>query len=1166
MEITTKECGTLLIGIFKKAIPFVKSLKKQEQAIEDAAIRIINLLNDEQQLFFLTWINDLKLKTWSTFPFNNLDEAIGKITAYLDEELIYLDVSSEKIDSANNIIIDALLKYAKEDKPIDYITKVIGEISDNQSIIIKLLKRKENDFESIFQLDNLWKKNTLNPKIGIDFFSICYNDIKESLDKQIKSGKSFYISYYCREEAILMLCSYLKNMTNKKIYIVHNKETWDNVSKSNNEGCIFICDFIANDCISDIANNTCIYFVGYGERGINKETIEFRKRTEIALKKQLEDYKCDFTRLGSILEKTSGLFYPLKSLVWNGMIPMYNEYEKYKSLIKYLLIFPLFSKRDIELLKSIYGKDDFDMTIDILSKGHNPIIIKTKDSYKDIIYVADLSALWARYGFLIENGKDITNYGYVLSSNCSEEIKRGYLKSLALYVCTHEAEQTSIDNVLFEILNSFYNKNDITFGGIQLYQYVEASPLAVLKLLDRYKDKLAKFFKKSNEYKIFNEYVRISHALQQIIYYNKYSAYAYEITAYFSSIEELEDKNIHPKPSDIMISLFTPWLNLSGLEIDERIGLCSRLINNYNIIKSVEKGLQATTGPLMEAKDEIRSIDIKDVKNTEYFKLKEYLFDVLIEKINIFDLSKLLESLEMIRPPYKSIEIIPEKILKGISSLNDDDKYIISLNLRSFIYDVRFYERGYFIDKSEFVLQIENIINKIEYNDNNYNYLYVFSEYYYSFLLINPTPFDNDIHINDSKSDKVINDCLEIVLDENYNFINLLKLIKKYDYGQKLDSIIYRLNGDYKYNKKIATILCDNDLPNAAYSYVCSRNEFKGENLLKALDESLNPIYRALILDRSSLSPIINILEKENDSTKQAYWNLRRNYKVNDLEEFNYININLLTYSNISNWLDCLEDNLNLIGYEYVINIIYSNRLTIQNKIDRNSVHLLNKILKLCANNSDLDSIDALGKGAEIEILFSDFVENVNCLNKFSSYNSSIFSELCKKVYGNTTSVEDDHSKLYILINYKMRFCPGLINGKFENSLFNNWICGFKDSLNGLVDAKIISHIIGKLLGNSLCLDASLPLPEEVCEYITINFDDDLSSGLSFSLLQTSDLEIHTITDGSYFRGKSLNFINASKLLYKKGYYKISEIFEKIADYYSKEANDELENAINGRF
>ena len=1184
MELESIEKGiSLLVGIVKRAFSFVSIVKAEERIIDDAAERMLNHLDldSNQTASFLCWLGALKLDTFVTFRINDLETAIAKLVQSIDGELVYLGVPSKKRKECGQIITEALYKIGKKEKPLDYITHSVDHILAKQDKILKAIQNENLSYDTFFTLDASWRAKTSNPNIGIGFFSIENPKEKEKIQEKIEHNTSFYVSYYCREEAVAMLATSITNIwPGKRLYVINNFKTWEYFKEQGIDDSVFLCNFEIQDLqtVDDVPGNSCVYFVGKDESGqSSKDTIPISRRTQRRFGELLKEAGCSIERGVRLTKKTNGLFYPFKAAIWKGVTPMYDEFKRYPDCIKLLLCFPTFMESDLDYLSSFLP--DFKEQIEALSRGENPLVIYPKSSWSTRIHLADYFAAWAKFKKIFrDNGDYLLSHSDCLKrTDVSKELKRGYISSLTYFGCYFGNEsQRQADDLVSRLLQDPDVYSIDGHCDLDLYQFAEASPKSVLGFIRRNKGELVSLFDKDGiNGPLFSPHTKITLALKTIAAYPEYAKEVYRLAAYFAAHESLGDNPVHPTATDLISCLCIPWFNYSGLSAEDRVKLAKSLFKEYGaqIRKGFVHALVTSNSPGISIGLDIRiPNESSEVTNEDYFALHDAFTEMLIDNGSLEELSDLMTHFSTIRPDGESLKKASDRLLSELPASTDDVKYNVSSKLRRLIHDSRYFNRPYFADKKDYLQFLTDLVENLAFSDDRYLYLHVFSDSVFSFPLLDPIPYREDQNdVNAEKIDHVINATLKKILDPSFGLDGFLKLLK--DKGMK--NWVPDVFGHYKhfdeYEPRVVDALCENGFHEAAYRYMKSRTKFSGEKMIDALEDSDDATLRALILWSLPFTrDTLNLVSEQSLATQEEFWKRAiRASKVDSLDLFEEIAHNLKRFDLAGPYVEFVISNASLIGANQVVDLLSADiDFTRKGFSEDPSLawYSLETVLEECASQNGHHQIDRLWAGAELELEFRTYLgEHLHCLRKYCCYKPDFYARLLRNVFGDDDIPEkEDVSGAYVLLSFELRFCPGYIDGVLNKEIFSEWVDSYLATLDGKLDSKIVYEYLGRLLGYSMELESELPLPKGACEYIESHPNDDLQTGLYLALSAPEGVFSHEVTDGSNLRRLANSYRNASVRLKEQGYSEASNAFDKVASSLYRQADKEWEDAVNG--
>lgn len=134
----------------------------------------------------------------------------------------------------------------------------ISEKIDKVNSELALCKKRQIEIYTADEMELYIKRQTINPKISIDFFVIDDDAFKQAFDKQ-RNNTRVYVRAKCKEEAIFCIINELWTLGDSRaIFVVKSKEDWDRLSQISQTNNIYIPWFY-DEGIEAIENNTNIF-------------------------------------------------------------------------------------------------------------------------------------------------------------------------------------------------------------------------------------------------------------------------------------------------------------------------------------------------------------------------------------------------------------------------------------------------------------------------------------------------------------------------------------------------------------------------------------------------------------------------------------------------------------------------------------------------------------------------------------------------------------------------------------------------------------------------------------------------------------------------------------------------------------------------------------------
>ncbi len=166
-------------------------------------------------------------------------------------------------------------------------------------------------------LDLQLKRQTVNPKIGIDFFDIDDDEFINKFNK-LKNDEKVCVRARCREEAVYCIINELwKSGEKRPIFVVKSREDWDKLMAVKESGNIYIPWFYADEIIS-IENNTNIFVFTDEVPSFSDNEIELRPRTYETIRRALTRAGMGVNEANELVSETHGLYIPMKRRIFNG--------------------------------------------------------------------------------------------------------------------------------------------------------------------------------------------------------------------------------------------------------------------------------------------------------------------------------------------------------------------------------------------------------------------------------------------------------------------------------------------------------------------------------------------------------------------------------------------------------------------------------------------------------------------------------------------------------------------------------------------------------------------------------------------------------------------------------------------------------------------------------
>lgn len=502
----------------------------------------------------------------------------ARLEKWLTDLMSEYEIPHEEERLYANRILDAVLYELPQVAPDKYDRYYQSEWREEQQqeaqeIISKLEKissqmavyaEKHMDICSTDDLDLQLKRQTVNPKIGIDFFDID-DDEFISVFNEVKNDEKVCVRARCKEETIYCIINELwKSGEKRPIFVVKNKKDWYRLAEVGGTGNIYIPWFYADEIVS-IENNTNIFIFTDGLPSFSDKEIELRPRTLETIRRALGRVGMDVNQANELVSETHGLYIPMKRRIFNGAY--LKKPEWIAGLADNVKITCLLvgqwtdADGDKAVIEELSGLkyDDFTEQVRKYADGEEPFVYIVKRSRASQYYLASVqntweyldvstdSEIWKKFMRacidVLNESEALFTYTFVerLAATFNGEqlfwsgnIRQGMLRTLLIKVChkDHGSSQAILDNMVEEILG--YVKTEQQWKYISTYfrELCELSPSKVLDRLENEWDKptgLLQLFEKQSDNRMFdkNEYINILWGVDTMLVQRPYAARAF---------------------------------------------------------------------------------------------------------------------------------------------------------------------------------------------------------------------------------------------------------------------------------------------------------------------------------------------------------------------------------------------------------------------------------------------------------------------------------------------------------------------------------------------------------------------------------------------------------------------------------------------------------------
>lgn len=385
-----------------------------------------------------------------------------------------------------------------------------------------------------------------------------------------------------------------------------------------------------------------------------------------------------------------------------------------------------------------------------------------------------------------------------------------------------------------------------------------------------------------------------------------------------------------------------------------------------------------------------------------------------------------------------------------------------------------------------------------------------------------------------------------------------------------LGSYIFKIYSDKAFNESIFDIILDNDDEdslNILYSYAfavssAGFNRFKEmANYTLSKTKDINKIVAVFTSFRRFDEGLLDLVETLPRKAKEVYWESRNIY-AERLQTKDLIQVlsAVKKYGLKSVYIDylyCYRNALTAID-------LCKKLLDINNcsgNLSSNDSFELEEILEYLCNQKITEK--AKRALCDFEIVMDDYLRWDKtffvkyCFAKYPEY----YFKLCVNYYRgegeNTKSFIDE--KYSFSIWYKCQFCPGYVNGIFDESLFDKWIKEFNALMKEHKLTSFSNDVLGRVFAYSPAADDNIIPVKKIREYIERNSDKDLVSSFAGSIINKRG--VYTVTAGVDELNISNMYKEQASKLESEGFRECAKIYNYLSKHYFSQSIYEREQA-----
>lgn len=1222
------------MDLVEKTVPVFKEMyntKKWKDMFVNVGEGILNLEHDEGELF--DQINILfspeNLKSLAeenrSSGYKLVEQVRNQLISFFTSKELYTDERRHYIES----FIDAFRNQLKIKFPEEYDKVFLNDFrNENKQDHIEISENVRGLEEKIDELKmygtniitcdelNKWYITNTKNQCTLELFNHgnkeFANELLSQLSKSainIKGENVFetvaYIAYLFLNDERFIEYKY-------KLRIVEDEESWSKLSKSNFSNYIFINRFNNIDHLEIIEKNKCVFVYGKNDYSKSKDLIKLDKRFFRNLIDKVTQCGFDHQEAYDISRVSRNNYTILMRQLYLGKQkePIWANLELYKILLPAMIINQWLDKDAVFfelLLDNKLSYDDYIKKLEGINNDQDPFFVVHKTWYNNNKYmISDPEDVWDFFGGLIDNSlfdklepmidlilgeidpkfelpTEQHYYASILGyvPQFSNELKNGFIETLIYLSRPQSMISHSIKKKIKDTLDKV-NTNKEWFSISEVLPLIfEINPDAVLSKFEAELDKedsglVNLFVEKSDDFLTGrNYYTHVIWTLEKALYLKNY------VFRSIAILSKLMDFNIEYKmsnsPLNTLYNALVAWSHEYIYSINEKIEYVSYIVENttngWLLLKEL---LPSNRGGAIS--------NLSRPKYTSYLlsdelKWKKQIFDTYYKyyQIALDNVNGKVDNLcvfyeDSLFFNFGMHEILKITTLELIEKFTDQEKYVLYKKVYSLISRNRHYQTAEWAQSEENMKKLENeILDKIEFQDESYKYQYIFETYHD--ILLNPFVFEgNDYHNsiteNQKLEDELRRNSFEKLLELNINWNEFFRRFDK-DTPNTIGVYLADAKNDIAFIEEISKSLADDNRFSILAAYYGSLYSIFGLGIVDSFINSkkLNEKqYLELMLSRVQLNKTtLEFLDKLSEEHKELFWIINNSaYHVKE-EVKDYALDNYIKYRNANTLIELADhysystDKLiNVLEVVKESNIIH-NQMT--------SYHIERIFKRIYEDNFPKEEISQ--QVMNLEIYFLPILGKKNRL-KYLKYNLSrnpiLSAELIKYSYKSENckkeKVLDEHEKrlaeIYYSILSSIKFSPtndGV--GLIDYHALKEWCNKFISAVTQNNQKKIGLLYLGHFFANTNIVKEGEFPQESVKQVIEDMFHEELLRGFSIEI--HNSLGVRTISDGSSYLDLAKKYNNYAQN--SKMHPKTQKILNEISESFYRDYESEKESA-----
>lgn len=1231
-KITDATIGLLLSGVNEK----LKSAKENyewKKLFQDTGNFFVEspdkLIAFQNDLFVLFSIDNMdkiskRLKDKRGYEFPQLlhDEIYGLMIQY--------EIPIIEAESYTHHFIQIILNHLESNDDNKSLELYLGEWRreenknfDGMKIKLNSILEKIEDLKkievlsySIADIDAQIRKESLYKGMSLEYFQIDDEQFESQFQSEIKNERIFVVGK-SREETTYRILNELNNKYSERdIFVIKSEIEWKRLEQSQLIGSILIPFFYAESIVA-IPNNTNVFVYGEDEPCYGNNKLTLRRRTKANIIHSLEVAGLESSEAYKLVEKTHGLFAPMKKYLFGVALHSNPAWRKsHSGSVMAALLCGKWTESDGDILifEEISGVKYGESKKELEEYMHieNPYIVEINGHRGRNTQLASVEDAWEEldkfisnenwdmfiklfYEVLIES-EPIFEYPfekhfeasiYAKKPDWSPSLKFGMIRTLIMYADYrgHVEYQIQIDDVVKKILETITTKERWGYISQYMMDLCEASPKTVIQKLEN------EFLHPTGLIELFGvndgDYITARHyytnilwAIEQLL---QQKMYAIRAIKWLWNMNEYNIKySISNSPKSVLEVIFCAWINVCALTVDSKISLAKDAVEKYlsawDLISSkLPSGGSSVCSTLNTPKyrrvDEPDTLYVNDVNRTYI----EYLW-ICVNSANS-NVDKWIKIIDHLQHYDKEIqkEVI-DILIAECKNMSDLDKLKIKNEIRYLIYRHRYFDDSDWSMDEKQLINYEELLAQIKTEKKEYEFLYLFTSKY-EFPLLHPIPYnreDSNGEIrgkNNALRDDEIKNQIAKFIEDSCSIEKLIELAAK-----EVNCILGEVLGEFycngKYDKEVMELLLKYDKEGKhAYDYV--------RTLLRVVSVNLKEILIAvkekcdnenLIVNLISLELIENsscsIIANESEEIKRAYW--KRNFRSiisekADVEVYLWALEECHKFGTLESYLELLYDSKEKLDKDQLYNYIFA--IQDMKSDNKNSMtdYYLEEILGLLQDHF-MDDLEKCQKIAYLEWMCRNILDwnQMKCMQFMMKDDPAIYAELVKIIYKSdydNDEVNEEKSKLANKIYDgfdKAKFCPTEQKGVVSYKLLKEWVVRFEKLLEEQGQVKLFGNLIGRLLSYSpIGKDGYMP-----CEAVRSIIEEYNSESLknAYIIAEENKRGVHTVDAGKSELILYQKYKDNAEALQEK-YPFVAEIYFTLSNSYKLQADWERRHA-----